>query len=214
MNLSYLIQILQNKITMLNNAKSQAFASGDINQVAQIDQELLDTQNTFAQLTMLADVTQTALATNTSTAELFASGVETALRASVQGPSASAVINGYDISAYATDPLYEQKILTILAAMPVFTSLEEVDAYIQETAPGSPVTAAMIQAAVDTYSVDTSLLIAIMQNDSSFGTAGVGARTKNPGNVGNTGYAEQSFATWEEGVAAVAEWLSRHVQPA
>ena len=49
-----------------------------------------------------------------------------------------------------------------------------------------------------------------MQNDSSFGTQGVGARTNNPGNVGNTGIAEQSYPTWQDGVNAVASWLDRH----
>lgn len=49
-----------------------------------------------------------------------------------------------------------------------------------------------------------------MQNDSMFGTLGIGATTYNPGNIGNTGSATRSFGSWDEGIAAVAEWLSQH----
>ncbi len=210
MNLPFLIQMTQNKLTILTAARGQAVASGDIQQVNTIDQEILDTQNTFSQLSMLSEATQTAAATNTSVADLVASGISAMQQVPIQGPTASAIINGYNISAYATDALYEQKIQNIINGMPVFSSEEAIDAYIQSIAPGSPITAAMIVAAIEQYGVDQDLLIAIMQNDSSFGTLGVGARTNNPGNVGNTGTAEQSFPSWDAGVLAVAEWLSRH----
>ena len=210
MNLPFLIQMTQNKLTILTTARGQAVASGDLQQVNSIDQEILDTQNTFSQLSILSEATQTAAQSNTSVADLVASGVSAMQQVPLQGPSASAIINGYNISAYATDTLYEQKIQTILNGMPIFASEEAIDAYIQSVAPGSPVTAMMVVAAVQQYGVDQNLLLAIMQNDSSFGTLGVGARTNNPGNVGNTGSAEQSFPSWDEGVLAVAEWLSRH----
>lgn len=209
MNIPYLIQVVQNKITMLANARSQAYSTGDLDQLTVIEKELLDSQDTFAQLSMLASATQTATATNTSVSDLLATGINAAQN-TVQGPSASATINGYDISAYATDALYEQKITNLLAAMPVFVTVEDIDAYIQYAAPGSPVTGSMILAAGELYLVDLPLLIAIMQNDSNFGTLGIGARTNNPGNVGNTGTSTQSYPSWDEGVAAVAEWLSRH----
>ena len=85
---------------------------GDLDQVSAIEKELFDTQNTFAQLTMLAKMNQDALNANTTPAELVATGLDTIKNISptVQGPSASAIINGYDISAYATDPFHEEKI--------------------------------------------------------------------------------------------------------
>jgi hypothetical protein len=50
-----------------------------------------------------------------------------------------------------------------------------------------------------------------LEQDSSLGTAGKGARTFNPGNVGNTDSgATQNFGNWQSGVDAVASWLSRH----
>lgn len=212
MDIQYLIQVLQNKITALNNAKSQAVSIGDFEQINVIEKELLDTQHTFSQLTMLVNMTQAATTANVSTAEVVASGLNVLQNVppTIQGPSAGAVINGYDVSAYATDALYEQKIQTILSGMIDFSTEADVDAYVQDVAPGSPVTGGMVYAAVNQYGIDLPLLMAIMQNDSMFGTKGVGATTFNPGNVGNTGSATRSFGSWGEGVSAVAEWLSRH----
>lgn len=212
MDIQYLIQMLQNKITALNNAKSQALSIGDFEQISVIEKELLDTQHTFSQLTMLLDMTQAAMVANVSAAEVVSSGLNALQNVppSIQGPSAGAVINGYDVSAYATDALYEQKIRTILDGMIAFSTPADVDVYIQDMAPGSPVTGDMVYAAVIQYSVDLPLLLAIMQNDSAFGTKGVGATTYNPGNIGNTGSATRSFGSWEDGVNAVAEWLSQH----
>ncbi len=198
---------------MLSTARGQAVSTGDMNQVNSIDQELLDTQNTFSQLAMLQDATQTAAAANISLSDLVVAGTGAMQQVPLQGPSAGAVVSGYDISAYATDPLYESKIQAILASMPLLSTTADADSYIQGIAPGSPVTGETIRQAVLAYPVDTQLLVAIMQNDSNFGTLGVGARTNNPGNVGNTGTAEQPFASWQDGVTAVAQWLAGHVQP-
>lgn len=215
MNIPYLIQVLQNKITMLGNARSQAYSIGDLEQLAVIEKELLDTQSTFSQLTLLQTATETAATSNTSVSDIIATGM-TATQNTIQGPSAGAVVNGYDISAYATDPLHEQKIQNLISAMPAFNALSDVDSYIQFAAPGSPVTGDMVQRAIGLYPIDMLLLLAIMQNDSNFGTLGIGARTNNPGNVGNNGFEERTYPSWEEGVTAVAEWLSRHryIEPA
>ncbi len=212
MDIQYLIQILQNKITMLNNAKGQVFASGNIDQLNAIDKDLLDTQNTFAQLCMLVDMETAAKAVNSTTAEVVASGLDVVqnIEPVIQGPSTESVINGYDVSAYATDPFYEQKILNILSQMPVFNVVEDIDLYIKSLFSDSPVTGYMINKAANQYNVNLPLMVAIMQNDSAFGTLGVGANTFNPGNIGNTGSAERSYPSWDDGVTAVAEWLSRH----
>lgn len=209
MNISYLIQVLQNKITTLNNAKHQAFMAGDINQVEAIDKEIVDTQTTFSQLNMLVSLNQAAVNANTTPAEVVAIGLD-AVQNEVQGPSASAIVNGYDISAYATDALHEQKIQTIVNGIPALNVVSNIDAYIQSVASGSPVTGNMIISSAGKFNVNIPLLLAIMQNDSMFGTLGVGARTFNPGNVGNTGSKEVNFGSWELGVDAVAEWLAAH----
>lgn len=209
MNIEYLIQLLNNKLIVLNNGKIQAETSGDLTLVLSIEEEILGIQNTLSQLKLLTTINTAAATANISHADVVTSGVE-AVQNQVQGPSASAVINGYDVSAYATDALYEEKIQKILSMMPTFSEAIDVDMYIQDKAPGSPVTGDMVYAAVSQFDIDLPLLVAIMQNDSQFGTKGIGASTFNPGNVGNTGSATKSFGSWEEGVSAVAGWLSRH----
>lgn len=209
MDITYLIQILERKVIILNNAKSQAFSMGDLEGINAIDKELLGVQNTLAQLGLLTTVSEVAVSTGTTPAEVVATAVDAAQN-QTQGPSASAIVNGYDISAYATDALHEQKIQSIVNAMPAMTIASDIDTYIGSLVENSPVTGEMIMTAAALYSVDIPLIIAIIQNDSSFGTLGVGARTNNPGNVGNTGFAEQMYPSWQEGVTAVADWLNRH----
>lgn len=212
MNITYLQQILQNKITMLNNAKIQAFSNGDLELISSIEKELLESQNTFAQLTMLAEMELAAKNANTTASEIISSGLDSinTVPVVVVGPSASAIVNGYDISAYATDPNHEQKIQNLVNLMPAMVNNVDIDNYIQSVAVGSPVTGNMVIVSADKFKIDMPLLLAIMQNDSEFGTTGIGARTNNPGNVGNTGTQERSYATWDEGVDAVANWLNNH----
>ena len=215
MNIPYIIQLLQNKINVLTNAKSQAESVGDLNQINEISKELLDTQSSFSQLMMLSDMNQAASNASVTAAQVMTAGLNvvqgiTPVAVQTQGPSAGAIINGYDISAYATDPLYEQKIQNIINAMPTFYSAQDVDNYIHNQAQTSPLNGNMVWGASQEYFVDIPLLVAIMQNDSDFGTLGVGATTNNPGNVGNTGSATHTYDSWTDGVNAVASWLSRH----
>jgi len=88
---------------------------------------------------------------------------------------------------------------------------EKVDNYIKSKYPSSPVTGAMIMNGAQSYEVDVRLMMAIMEQDSSFATAGKAIRTLNPGNVGNDDDGNlRTYGSWQEGVTAVAEWLSRH----
>lgn len=67
----------------------------------------------------------------------------------------------------------------------------------------SPLTAEMIIQASEVYKIPVEYIMAFMKNDSSYGTAGVGASTYNPGNVGNTNsgstrnYFYKNFKNWE-----------------
>jgi hypothetical protein len=217
MDIASLNQLLTSRLNTLNDAKIRAISVGDIEQVNAIDKDMMETKNTLQQLLLITNVAAAAASANTTPADVVNSGIAAVTNTddqtptpTVQGPSASAYINGYDISAYATDPLYEQKVQTIINAMPPLSNASDITTYIQGIAPGSPVTGDMVLSSAIQYSVDVPLLIAIMQNDSQFGTVGVGARTNNPGNVGNTGSAERTYNSWAEGVAAVAEWLNRH----
>ena len=72
-----------------------------------------------------------------------------------------------------------------------------------------PLTAEMVLSACQKYpDVPAEYVLAIMKNDSTYGTAGRGARTHNPGNVGNTDSgASKDWWTREAGVEAVAQNL-------
>lgn len=71
-----------------------------------------------------------------------------------------------------------------------------------------PLTAEMVLASSQKYSVPVEYILAMMKNDSSYGTQGVWARTHNPWNVGNTDSgASKDWWTREAGVDAVAQNL-------
>lgn len=121
------------------------------------------------------------------------------------------VVGGYDISSYATDPNHEKAVQGILNGIGKFNSIPEMDAYIKRKYPNSPVTGQMIANAATKYGVSWEMMTAMMEQDSSMGTAGKGARTFNPGNVGNDDSGNiRNYGNWQAGVDAVANWLSRH----
>lgn len=121
------------------------------------------------------------------------------------------IVLGYDIRSYATDKKHETKIANLTKGLSGKDTVSEIDNYIDRIAPKSQVTGEMVVNASKTYSVPSSIILAIMQNDSSFGTAGIGARTHNPGNVGNDDKGNiQNYKTWQAGVNAVANWLNNH----
>ncbi len=120
------------------------------------------------------------------------------------------VIAGYDIKSYATDPNHESRIHSIYSRIGDAISPESIDSYIRRIAPNSPINATSVLNAAKKFDVDPKLMIALMQQDSSFGTLGKGARTRNPGNVGNDDTGRLvAYASWDDGVEAVARNLSK-----
>lgn len=77
---------------------------------------------------------------------------------------------------------------------------------------GTPLTAQMIISSARSYTVPISYIMAIMKNDSGYGTQWLGAKTHNPGNVGNMddGSTKDRW-TWEAGVDAVAQNLQKRI---
>lgn len=115
----------------------------------------------------------------------------------------------YDITKYAAAPHHEATIYAILEKMPVMKTEQDIDRYIQKKAMGSPVTGKMVIDAAKEYGVDVHMMLALMQLDSHFGTTGLGAKTKNPGNVATYGKKVHSYTSWGDGVRGVARWLSK-----
>jgi sulfur relay (sulfurtransferase) DsrC/TusE family protein len=119
--------------------------------------------------------------------------------------------NTYDISSYATDPNHEISVQNLINGMGQFKSVADIDNYIKSKYPNSPITGQMIYNAAEKYGVSWEAMTAIMAQDSSMGTAGKGARTFNPGNVGNDDSGNiRNYGNWQSGVDAVAQWLSNH----
>ena len=121
------------------------------------------------------------------------------------------IVGGYDISSYATDPNHETSVANILSSIGDLKTTDDIINYIKKVAPNSPITAEMIQNTSQKYGVSWEMLIAMMQQDSSLGTAGKGARTHNPGNVGNNDSGNLvDYGNWQSGVDAVGNWLNNH----
>ena len=122
-------------------------------------------------------------------------------------------VGGYDISSYATDPNHEQAVKNIIDNIGRFNNIGEVDAYIKQITPDSPITGEMISKTSEKYNVPWEMLIAMMQQDSSLGTQGMGARNNNPGNIGQFDSLDspvEGYGSWQEGVDAVGDWLNKH----
>src|SRR3990167_4633551 len=198
MKISDLIQLLNNRLREFQLSRDYARMSGDLERMNIADKEINDLEDTLFQLNLLVDTSESAAVKEATLAEIITDG-------------SVAVLGEYNITVYATDPLHEEKIMNILSKMGVMDTVEKIDDYISGKYLSSPVTGEMIMSSASAYSVDARLMMAIIEQDSSFGTAGKAVRTLNPGNVGNNDAGDMvTYESWQEGVTAVAEWLNRH----
>lgn len=135
----------------------------------------------------------------------------------------STVIGGYNFRGYATSCFHVSRVNSYYQQMTgKINSATDAQNFINKFSPKSPITGQMVMDSAARYNVDPAVLIAEMTQDSSLGTAGRGARSNNPGNVGNTDNGAHCIApatvcgenccypTWNDGVNAVANWLVRH----
>lgn len=210
MNIEYLIQLLENKMIFLTNAKSQAFMVGDLASINATEAEMVSINDTLYKLRLLLAATKAAESANTDISTMIAAGVESMRSGPFMMSNATECLSYYDISSYATDPLHEQKIADILSYMGPMNSPADIDYYLNNEVVACPLDGNIIFAAAQQYNVDCRLLMAIMELDSRFGTVGIAVSTFNPGNVGNTGTATRTYSSWQAGVEAVAEWLDNH----
>ncbi len=209
MNIDYLIQLLTNRLTGLALAKDQAFSSGDLERINAVDAEILDIQNTLSKLRLVSNVEQAATVSSLTESQIVQRGIESIFTPSVINDSTEVLLK-YNIVPYATDPYHETKIQNILERIGIMDTPEQIASYLQKNTPDTPVTGYMIFNSASKYNVDARLMMAIMELDSRYGTQGLGARTFNPGNVGNNGFEERTYSSWDAGVDAVANWLNNH----
>ena len=197
MKIEDLIQLLNNRLREFELSRDYAKMSGDLERMNAADKEVLTLEDTLYKLNLLVDTSKSAAVKETTLAAVITDG-------------SVAILGEYNITSYATDPLHEEKIMNILSNMGVMDTVEKIDTYISGKY-SSPVTGEMIMSAALAYLVDVRLMMAIMEQDSRFGTVGVAVKTLNAGNVGNDDSGNtRTYESWQEGVTAVAEWLNRH----
>lgn len=120
-------------------------------------------------------------------------------------------MGNYDISSYATDPTHEEKVNKIYNSIQGLNTVENIDSYIKQNAPKSPLTGEMIINTANKFNIEPEAIISLIQQDSSFGTAGKATYTFNPGNVGNDDAGNlRNYGNWQTGLDAVGDWLSKH----
>lgn len=116
----------------------------------------------------------------------------------------------FDFSTYATDPNWGNAVNNKLSQIGKFNSLDDVSAYIKKRAPNSPVTAQMVAATSQKYGLPWELIVALADHESGLGTLGAGARTFNPGNVGNVDSgATKNMGDWQTGLDAMGAQIAR-----
>jgi len=141
----------------------------------------------------------------------------------------SSVVNGYDLSTYATDPSYASKVGAISSVVGNPQSASDAQAIISKLNPKSTITGSQIMQIAGQTGVDPGMLISIMQQESNMGASPVATKNNNLGGItwsqayqdshpgtskgtakpaseGGGNYVK--FASQQDGVAAVAEQLS------
>lgn len=146
-----------------------------------------------------------------SKAEITQTNAETTAKYS----TGTGVVAGYDISKYATDPNHEKSVAKLYSNLSSydFSNPASISQAIKTASSTSPITGQMVLNAANQYGVDPKMVFAMMQQDSSLGTKGTGARNNNPGNIGQFDHltgAVKGYSTLQEGVNAVAQWLGKN----
>src|SRR3989344_291560 len=198
MRINDLIKLLDNRLKEFQLSRDYARMRGDLARMNVAVKEVVALEDTLYQLNLLADTLKSA-------------AVKEAVLRDVIIDGSVAVLDEYDITSYATDPKHEEKVMDILSKMGVMDTAEGIEDYIRSKYSSSPVIGEMVMNASEAYAVDARLMMAIMEQDSRFGTVGKAVKTLNPGNVGNDDDGNiRTYESWQEGVTAVAEWLNRH----
>ena len=120
------------------------------------------------------------------------------------------VVGGVDWEGYATNPNDAKDINAIYKSLPTLGSAKDVTGYIQSKFPKSQIKGEMIWDAALEQGIDPGIIMARLQQESQFGTVGLGAKTNNPGNYGNTGTSSMNFKSMEEGIKPVIKWAAKH----
>ncbi len=139
-------------------------------------------------------------------------------------------VYGYDVGDWATDPNYEMAVKSNYQTMPAIFNASDADDYIKSVTPESPITGDMVFGASKKYGVDPKMVMAMMQQESSFGLSNVAKNNNNPSGItwspslerNNSGVTKGTarptdeggyyakFETLDDAVNFQAKWLSNN----
>src|SRR3989338_5230513 len=114
MKIEDLVQLLNNRLREFQLSRDYARMNGDLERMNVADKEILTLEDTLFKLNLLVDTSKSAAVKEEILAEVLTDG-------------SIAVLDEYDISSYATDPLHEKKIMDILSKMGVMDTEEKID---------------------------------------------------------------------------------------
>lgn len=97
------------------------------------------------------------------------------------GDTSTNATAGYNIRSYASDPQYEQKVMSIYngSSMQNVTDAESADEYIKSRNKNSKITGDMVYSVASQYNIDPKMLLSMIQQESSFGTSNVALQNNN-----------------------------------
>jgi hypothetical protein len=136
------------------------------------------------------------------------------------GTGGTLIIDGYNLTSYSTSASFGSTITSVLQSTQAakLSGAQAITAYMANKVnagpkPGpTPITGDMVVNSATNYGVDPNMLLTIMWVESGFGTtSATDIKTHNPGSVGNTDNGSTvDDGTWQDGVDALAQWLSNH----
>ena len=136
----------------------------------------------------------------------------------------------YDLSTYNLDPNYSNTINSISSQIGSIASSKDAQTYISQVNPTSPITGEMVMNASNHYGIDPTTMMALMQQESGFGTSPVATKNNNVGGITWTQAYQDAhpgsskggarppaeggnyvhFNSLQDGVNAQAQWLANN----
>ena len=131
------------------------------------------------------------------------------------GITTPGTVGSYNLSTYdQSNPNYANQISTIASTIGPISDAASAQSYISQNYPSSPITGDMVMQAAQQYGVDPTVIMSLMQKESSFlsdPNAVTDKSTNNPGSImGGPGGKQTQYATLQDGVNGIAEWISQH----
>jgi hypothetical protein len=155
-------------------------------------------------------------------ANLITNGPSTTGPAAAGPSTGTFVIDGYNLSAYSTNPNFAATVTSVLntTQQANLTTAQAITNYMAAKVQNGPqpplgpmqLTGDMVLTSAHNYGIDPNMLLTLMWVESAFGTSSSkDIQTHNPGSVGNNDTGQTvNDNTWQDGVDALSQWLSNN----